>query len=63
MLDIPDASKVNYFTVENGKSLICEVFIKADMAHFGEYVKFPHKLFSNDFLHSCLTQFFFIKVF
>ena len=63
ILDIRYASKVNYFAADNGKSLIFGVFIKADMALSGEYVKFSHNLFSNGFLHSCLIQFLFIKVF
>ena len=62
ILDIRDASKVNYFAADKGKSLICGVFIKAGMVLFCVYVKF-YNLFSNDFLHSCLIQFFFVKVF
>ena len=40
ILDIRDASKVNYFAADKGKSLICGVFIKAGMVLFCVYVKF-----------------------
>ena len=62
ILDTRDASKVN-FAADKGNSLMCRVFIKADMILFCVYVKFSHNLFSSDALHSCLIQFFFIKVF
>ena len=39
ILDIWDASKVNYFAADKGKTLICRVFIKADMVLFCVYVK------------------------
>ena len=63
ILDIWDASKVNYFDADKGKIFICRAFIKTDMVLFCLYVKFSHNLFSNDFLHSCFIQFFFIKAF
>ena len=50
ILDIRNASKVNYFAADKGKSLNCRVFIKADMVLFCVYKKFPHNLFSNGFL-------------
>ena len=40
ILDIRDASKVNYFAADKGKSLICGVFTKAGMVLFCVYVKF-----------------------
>ena len=38
--DIRDASKVKYFAADKDKSLICWVFIKADIVFFCVYVKF-----------------------
>ena len=40
ILDIRDASKVNYFAPDKGRSLTCRVFIKADMVLFCLYKKF-----------------------
>ena len=40
ILDIQDASKVNYFAADTGKSLICWIFIKADVVLSCMYVKF-----------------------
>ena len=53
--------KVNYIPAD-GKSFICRAFKKSEMILFCMYVEF-HIIFSIDFLHSSLTQFFFIKVF
>ena len=39
ILDIRDASKVNYFAADKGKSLICRFFIKADIL-FCLYLEF-----------------------
>ena len=39
ILDIWDASKVNYFAADKGKSLICKFFIKADIL-FCLYLEF-----------------------
>ena len=41
--------KVNYFVVDNGKNVICGVFIKAEMILFCIYAEFHVNLFSNDF--------------
>ena len=40
ILDIRGASKVNSFASDKDKSLICRVFLKADMTLFCVYVKF-----------------------
>ena len=40
ILDSRDASKANYFAADKDKSLICRVFIKADMVLFCVYAKF-----------------------
>ena len=40
ILNIHDASKINYFAADKGKSLICRVFIKADMILFCVYAEF-----------------------
>ena len=53
--------KVNYIAAD-GISFICRAFKKSEMMLFCKYVEF-HIIFSIDFLHSSLTQFFFIKVF
>ena len=63
-LDIRDASKVKYFAADKCKSLICIVFIyKSRYGLFLRVSEISHNLFSNNFLQSCLIQFFFIKVF
>ena len=41
--------KVNYFVVDNGKNVICGVFIKAEMILFCMCAEFHVNLFSNDF--------------
>ena len=47
--------KVNYFAADKGKSLICRIFIKAEMILFCVYAELHMtqlRVFSNDFLHS-----------
>ena len=56
---------VNYFAADEGKSLICRVFIETDMILFCVYTEFRiiyFRIFSNDFLHSFLYNLFYIKV-
>ena len=40
ILDIRDACEVNYFAADKFKSLICRVFVKAEMILFCVYAEF-----------------------
>ena len=53
--------KVNYFAAGKGNNLICRVFIKEGNTLLFVDSEIHLILFSNDFLHSSLMKFLFIK--